>query len=252
MACASCLRIVVLPAFGGDTIRPRWPLPIGAIMSTIRIEIGDLSSVSSRSRSSGNSGVRSLNSIRRSRPNSSSGLPSMVSTRAEGRELVVAAVRPDRAGDEVARDAGRTGARTTARRRRPCCPRGTRCSAGSRSPRAAGRGRPRGPRRPRVLLLLTVRPAAAVLATPLLVAVASVVVVVAVVVAVAFPRTLVGARFGAALRLTVAPRRDPRRGPGRGPHHHGAVRGTASAPRRRRPARLGPRPGARTDPRRCR
>ena len=31
-----CLRIVVLPAFGGDTIRPRWPLPIGAIRSTMR------------------------------------------------------------------------------------------------------------------------------------------------------------------------------------------------------------------------
>ena len=26
---------MVLPAFGGDTIKPRWPLPIGAIKSII-------------------------------------------------------------------------------------------------------------------------------------------------------------------------------------------------------------------------
>ena len=33
---AICFMIVVLPALGGDTIRPRWPLPIGAIRSMIR------------------------------------------------------------------------------------------------------------------------------------------------------------------------------------------------------------------------
>ena len=31
MELAICLRMVVLPAFGGETIRPRWPRPIGAI-----------------------------------------------------------------------------------------------------------------------------------------------------------------------------------------------------------------------------
>ena len=33
---AICLMIVVLPAFGGDTMRPRWPLPIGAMRSMMR------------------------------------------------------------------------------------------------------------------------------------------------------------------------------------------------------------------------
>ena len=33
---AICFMIVVLPAFGGDTIRPRWPFPIGEIRSMIR------------------------------------------------------------------------------------------------------------------------------------------------------------------------------------------------------------------------
>ena len=57
-----CLRIVVLPAFGGETIRPRWPFPIGETRSTIRpvISAGRPSS-SSRSLESGNSGVRSSN-----------------------------------------------------------------------------------------------------------------------------------------------------------------------------------------------
>jgi hypothetical protein len=31
-----CCSITVLPAFGGLTIRPRWPLPIGATMSMTR------------------------------------------------------------------------------------------------------------------------------------------------------------------------------------------------------------------------
>ena len=31
-----CFMTVVLPALGGDTIRPRWPFPIGEIRSMIR------------------------------------------------------------------------------------------------------------------------------------------------------------------------------------------------------------------------
>ena len=33
---AICFMTVVLPALGGDTIRPRWPFPIGEIRSMIR------------------------------------------------------------------------------------------------------------------------------------------------------------------------------------------------------------------------
>ena len=33
---AICFMTVVLPALGGETIRPRWPLPIGASRSTMR------------------------------------------------------------------------------------------------------------------------------------------------------------------------------------------------------------------------
>ena len=35
-ALAICFMIVVLPAFGGDTIRPRWPFPMGQMRSMIR------------------------------------------------------------------------------------------------------------------------------------------------------------------------------------------------------------------------
>ena len=72
--------MVVLPAFGGDTISPRWPLPIGAIRSTIRPVISCGSSRSSRSSfESGNSGVRSS---KRGRARASSGvMPLMSSTR---------------------------------------------------------------------------------------------------------------------------------------------------------------------------
>jgi hypothetical protein len=45
-----CISIV-LPAFGGETIRPRCPLPIGDIRSISRIDRSP--SFSSRSRSSG-------------------------------------------------------------------------------------------------------------------------------------------------------------------------------------------------------
>ena len=39
IAWAISWRTVVLPALGGETIRPRWPLPIGAIRSTIRVRM---------------------------------------------------------------------------------------------------------------------------------------------------------------------------------------------------------------------
>ena len=59
---AICFMIVVLPAFGGETISPRWPLPIGEMRSTMRAVMFVGSSTSSRlSLSSGNSGVRSSN-----------------------------------------------------------------------------------------------------------------------------------------------------------------------------------------------
>ena len=45
-------RIIVLPALAGDTIRPRWPLPIGAAMSITR-PIRLSGPVSRRSRSVG-------------------------------------------------------------------------------------------------------------------------------------------------------------------------------------------------------
>jgi len=48
MAC----RTMVLPALGGDTMRPRWPLPIGATRSMIRA-VSDGFPSSSRRRSVG-------------------------------------------------------------------------------------------------------------------------------------------------------------------------------------------------------
>ena len=59
---AIVFMIVVLPAFGGDTIRPRWPLPIGEMRSMIRaVMFVGSAGLSRRSFSSGNSGVRSSN-----------------------------------------------------------------------------------------------------------------------------------------------------------------------------------------------
>ena len=53
-ALAICFRSVVLPAFGGETIMPRWPLPMGATRSMIRWAISFGWSVTSiRMRSSG-------------------------------------------------------------------------------------------------------------------------------------------------------------------------------------------------------
>ena len=60
MEWAICFITVVLPALGGETIRPRWPLPIGASRSTMRAVTFSLAPGISRwSRESGNSGVRS-------------------------------------------------------------------------------------------------------------------------------------------------------------------------------------------------
>ena len=56
MALAMDCRMSVLPAFGGETIRPRWPLPIGATRSMTRGPIF-LGSVSRRRRSDGYSGT---------------------------------------------------------------------------------------------------------------------------------------------------------------------------------------------------
>ena len=51
--------VIVLPAFGGETIRPRWPLPIGETMS-IRRPMMRFGVVSIRRRSSGYNGVSLL------------------------------------------------------------------------------------------------------------------------------------------------------------------------------------------------
>ena len=72
---AMVFMMKVLPAFGGDTMRPRWPLPIGAMRSMIRaVMLEGSAELSSRSFSSGNSGVRSSNLGRR---RASSGSPSL-------------------------------------------------------------------------------------------------------------------------------------------------------------------------------
>ncbi len=57
---AICFITVVLPALGGDTMSPRWPLPMGETRSAMRavMLVGSVSTSSVR-RSSGNSGVRS-------------------------------------------------------------------------------------------------------------------------------------------------------------------------------------------------
>ena len=56
MPLAMFLRTVVFPAFGGETTMPRWPLPTGAIMSTMR-PVTSVGPVSRRNRSLGKSGV---------------------------------------------------------------------------------------------------------------------------------------------------------------------------------------------------
>ena len=80
MEWAICLRTVVLPAFGGDTIRPRWPFPMGEMRSTMRaVMLAGSPGTSRLSFSSGNSGVRSS---KRGRCRASSGvMPLTVSMR---------------------------------------------------------------------------------------------------------------------------------------------------------------------------
>ncbi|MNC87018.1 hypothetical protein D3C83_27120 [compost metagenome] len=65
MAWAMCCISTVLPAFGGETIRPRWPLPMGAMMSMMRPVMfsSALMSRSSFSCSVGWYGVRFSNRI---------------------------------------------------------------------------------------------------------------------------------------------------------------------------------------------
>ena len=60
IALAMFCSVIVLPAFGGETIRPRWPLPIGATMS-IRRPVSLFGVVSCFSRSCGYSGVSLAN-----------------------------------------------------------------------------------------------------------------------------------------------------------------------------------------------
>ena len=60
IAAAMSLSTVVLPALGGDTMRPRWPLPMGAVRSMTRAVVVFFPCSMSR-RSSGNTGVRSAN-----------------------------------------------------------------------------------------------------------------------------------------------------------------------------------------------
>ena len=76
----SC-RIVVLPAFGGDTISARWPLPIGMIRSITRV-VSRSGVVSRRSRWFGYSGVSLVKSGRFLA--SSTGPPLTVSRRTSG------------------------------------------------------------------------------------------------------------------------------------------------------------------------
>ena len=61
---AASFKSVVFPAFGGETIMPRWPFPIGLTRSTIRIAMLPPGR-SRRSRSSGKTGVISSKLPRR-------------------------------------------------------------------------------------------------------------------------------------------------------------------------------------------
>ncbi|MNE91088.1 hypothetical protein D3C80_1886590 [compost metagenome] len=65
MLAAMFCSMMVLPAFGGATIRPRWPLPIGAqrsITRPVRSSVEPLPASIFR-RSLGNRGVRFSNRI---------------------------------------------------------------------------------------------------------------------------------------------------------------------------------------------
>ena len=62
MALAICFRSMVLPALGGETIRPRVPLPIGATRSTIRMLVSP--DAARWNRSQGSMAVRILKGLR--------------------------------------------------------------------------------------------------------------------------------------------------------------------------------------------
>ena len=96
---AICFMIVVFPALGGETIIPRWPLPIGESRSMIRVVTSAAPGVSSLSFASGNSGVRSSN---RGRFRASSGAsPAHRVDADEGGELLVGRRRTARPFDVV-------------------------------------------------------------------------------------------------------------------------------------------------------
>ena len=66
---AIVFMIVVLPAFGGDTMMPRWPLPIGEMRSMMRaVMLFGSSGFSRRSFSSGNSAREVLEALAGSWP----------------------------------------------------------------------------------------------------------------------------------------------------------------------------------------
>ncbi len=99
MFCSS----IVLPAFGGETIRPRWPMPIGATRSMMRAVMSSVLPLpcSSFSRFFGKSGVRFSNStlLRECVGRVVVDLADL-----EQREVAFVVLRrPDQPGDRVAR-----------------------------------------------------------------------------------------------------------------------------------------------------
>ncbi|MNT46119.1 hypothetical protein D3C72_1827440 [compost metagenome] len=80
MAVATCCIIIVLPAFGWETMSERWPLPCGAIRSRMRPVMSSEEPLprSRVKRRRGNRGVRFSNSTLFF--DASSGSPLMVST----------------------------------------------------------------------------------------------------------------------------------------------------------------------------
>ncbi len=136
---------VVFPALGGETMRPRWPFPMGATRSMIRGRMWLVwPSTSSRSRASGNSGVRSA---KRGRSIGLLGIDPVDLEDADGGgELLLGAGGADGPAADVTLAQPRTCAPGWPTRRRPCRRGGTRSSAGTRNPRGGCRGCPRGPR----------------------------------------------------------------------------------------------------------
>ena len=99
MPLAICLSSIVLPAFGGETISPRWPLPIGATR-LIRRWLRFFGSVSRLISSTGKIGVRSSKTGRRRAVSGST--PLTASTRSRPKYFSRLARGADRAGDAVA------------------------------------------------------------------------------------------------------------------------------------------------------